>query len=220
MKTWSNDELKSVASQLSQPQGAEGIKTGERMAFSNANMINRTITSMQLHGEERVLEIGPGNGSHLPALLHLAEGVNYTGIDISSLMVEEALRINSTVVESGIANFVLADGNAIPFTDGSFDRIFTVNTLYFWKEPVAYAREILRVLQPGGKFSLAFAAKDFMEQLPFTKWEFTLYHIADAVALINNAGFSSWEVLEEKDVTTSNLGTEVIRDIIIVVATK
>lgn len=220
MKTWSNDELKAVASQLSQPKGDEGIKTGERMAFSNANMIRRTMQSMELQGSEKVLEIGPGNGSHLPGLFQLADQLRYSGIDISELMIAEAARGNAAAVEAGAASFTLADAEKIPFAEDTFDRIFTVNTLYFWKDPLAYARETLRVLKAGGRLSLAFASKEFMEQLPFTKWEFTLYTKTMAEELIRNAGYSSWKVMEEKDLTTSNLGTEVVRDIIIIVAEK
>ena len=37
-----------------------------------------------------------------------------------------------------------------------FDKVYTVHTLYFWPQPLNYAREIARVSKPGGRFVLGF----------------------------------------------------------------
>jgi SAM-dependent methyltransferase len=39
----------------------------------------------------------------------------------------------------------------LPFPDDSFDLVTAVETHYYWPEPVADMREILRVLKPGGR---------------------------------------------------------------------
>lgn len=219
-KIWTEEELKEVASQLSQPSGERGKKTGERMALSNENMINRTIESLELAANENVLEIGQGNGSHLPFLMEQAPGLNYTGIDISETMIAEAGRINAALVHSGSVSFALSNGVEIDFPENTFEKIFTVNTLYFWKDPQAYAAEIYNVLKPGGHFSVAFAAKDFMEQLPFTKWAFQLYNAEMVQTLLSAAGFRIVQTIEEKDITQSNLGAPVQRDIVIITGEK
>lgn len=219
-KEWTEEELKEVASQLSQPKGDAGIKTGERMALSNENMITRTMESLQLSAGEKVLEIGQGNGSHVALLMEKATGLYYTGTDISSTMMEEATRINDTLVGLGSVSFELSDGEHLDFPTDTFQKIFTVNTLYFWKDPQAYAAEIYKVLKPGGRFCIAFAAKEFMEQLPFTKWNFQLYTTQMLCQLLEEAGFHILEIIEEKDYTQSNLGTTVQRDIVIVAAGK
>lgn len=219
-KIWTEEELKQIASQLSAPEGEMGKKTGERMALSNGNMIKRTIELLDLKEGENVLEIGHGNGSHVPELLAIAEGIHYTGTDISATMIAEAIHINTSAVESEKAAFVLSDGNLLNFPDASFDKIFTVNTLYFWKDPIAFAKEIYRVLKPGGSFCNAFAHKKFMEQLPFTKWGFRLYTIEMLWEILQEAGFSIAATCEEKDNTQSNLGTEVERDIVVITARR
>lgn len=219
-KEWTEEELKEVASQLSEPKGEAGIKTGERMALSNEYMIIRTIESLQLSADEKVLEIGQGNGSHIGLLMEKATGLKYTGTDISGTMIEEATRINDVLVNSGAVSFELSDGEHLAFPADTFQKIFTVNTLYFWKDPKAYAAEIYKVLKPGGRFCIAFAAKEFMEQLPFTKWEFQLYTAQMLIELLKETGFHILEVIEEKDNTQSNLGISVQRDIVIVAAGK
>lgn len=217
-RTWTEDELKEVGNQLSSPSGAVGKETGERMAVSNENMIKRTIDALKLAKKDQILEIGPGNGSHLPIVMEQAKGLHYTGIDISETMVEEASRINQDLVVAGAAKFSLSDGLHIDFPAHTFNKIFTVNTLYFWKDPIAYATEIYKALKPGGYFCIGFADKSFMEQLPFTKWDFQLYHAQMVKDLLEEVGFEILKVWEEKEQVINNMGVEVKRDIIVITA--
>lgn len=219
MKNIPNEsELKEVAAQLSAPTGERGKQVAEKMAVSNDNMIRRSIALLDLKAGEYVLEIGPGSATHAAFLMEQAAELDYTGIDISATMVEEANRLNAGLVESGKVVFRQSDAGIIDFPDQSFDKIFTVNTLYFWTDPKAYAKEIYRVLKPGGHFCLAFCTKDFMEQLPFTKWVFRLYDVETAIRLLESAGFDVSQTTIEKDATINNLGEQVIRDIVILSA--
>jgi SAM-dependent methyltransferase len=60
----------------------------------------------------------------------------------------------------------LYEGKKLPFEDETFDKIFTVNTVYFWENPVEFLNEIYRVLKDDGTFVLTFGQRDFMEKLP------------------------------------------------------
>ena len=219
-KEWSEEELKEVARQLSNPDGETGIKTGERMNLSNAHMIGRGIESLNIKENEFVLEIGPGNGSHVNDILLIAGGINYSGVDISETMIAEAEKLNQNFIEDGTVSFSVSDGNSLPFSEKSFDKIVTVNTVYFWQNPVAYGQEVLRVLKTGGIFSLVFSDKSFMQQLPFTKFGFQLYDKYTAVELLENSGFTVIDTVEEMETTQSNLGEAVQRPIVIILATK
>lgn len=219
-KEWSEEELKEVARQLGNPDGANGVKTAERMNLSNANMINRGIESLHITTGETVLEIGPGNGSHVGSVVSVADDVAYHGIDISETMVLEASKLNADLVARGRVTFALSDGNGLDFRDDFFDKIFTVNTVYFWQDPVGYAKAIFRVLKPGGVFSLVFSDKSFMEQLPFTRFGFQLYDKDLAETLLKQAGFSLNETIEEVETTQGNLGEFVERPIVIMLAKK
>ncbi len=216
-KEWSADDLKEIASQLGNPRGENGIKTADRMADNNANMTTRTIEMLDIQGTDRILEIGHGNASHLPQVLDNMADARYYGIDISATMIEEATRLNGAFVETGRASFTLSDGRFIPFDDAFFDKIFTVNTLYFWQEPQKFANEIFRVLKPGGLLVLTITDKSFMEKLPFTQYGFHLYDRPSAEKVVTGAGFGIAGVIEEIDVTTGMMGRLVERDIIIII---
>lgn len=217
---WSEQDLVQIASQLSCPEGEEGIKTGERMARTNDHMTQQAFKALDILPNERILEIGPGNANHLKDLMALAASLHYYGIDVSETMVAAASELNAAIMEKETVSFQLTPADEIEFSSNFFDKIFTVNTLYFWLDPEKYAAEILRVLKPGGIFSLAFATRDFMEQLPFTKYKFKLYDKEVVEGLLKNAGFEVIAIKELKDSTTSNTGIPVIRDIVIALARK
>ncbi|MHC0443676.1 class I SAM-dependent methyltransferase, partial [Flavobacterium sp. 3-210] len=80
-------------------------------------------------------------------------------------MFQEARKINRNFVSQKQAFFSLYDGNKIPFEDETFDKVFTVNTIYFWQKPEDLLSEIYRVLKPNGNFCLTFAEEDFMKKL-------------------------------------------------------
>jgi ubiquinone/menaquinone biosynthesis C-methylase UbiE len=217
---WNEEDLKQIARQLSCPDGEAGITTGERMNVSNGNMIRRTIDELAINEYEKVAEIGPGNGSHVKYILDKAAGIVYTGLDISSTMVQEAEKLNAGLVESGTVAFIQSDGKTLAFDSNSFDKIFTVNTIYFWENPVQYASEIYRVLKLGGRFCVAFAHRDFMQKLPFTRYGFRLYDPETVEQLLRKAQFVVEHITQETEQIPGNPGQSIEREIAIVAATK
>ena len=179
---------KQIAAQLKCPSGDDGLIAAQHMNQNNAGIIRETLQRLQPPAVAQLLEIGPGNASHLPQVLALAPGLQYTGADISATMVEQARSLNAGLQQQ--AAFLLVDGVHLPFDDGRFSRIFTVNTFYFWANPTEQLAEIKRVLQPGGRFILSMGSKRFMENLPFTAFEFKLYNEPEVQALLEGQGFT------------------------------
>lgn len=214
-------DFKQLAAQLAHPEGEDGIRTGREMHISNGEMTRRVIDLLQCLDEEHILEIGQGSGAHVPYLLAKGTGLFYQGIDISETMTELAAGLNAAEVQAGRVRFVQGKGLALPWPDGTFDKIFTVNTLYFWTDPQAQLAEIRRVLKPGGRFLLAFRSRSFMEKLPFTGFgEFRLYHIEDGIELLENNGFHIQDRIYEKEETFSILQETLEKDRILLCALK
>jgi len=211
-------DYKAVAAQLAKPTGDTGIGVAERMNISNGDMTRHAIDLLNCANGDRVLEIGPGNGRFAGYVLSKGSNIHYTGVDISETMVETARKINKQHVDAGQAIFEWTDGSHFPFADHTFDRIFTVNTLYFWQNPTTQLAAIRRMLKPNGVFCLAIASREFMEQLPFTAYGFILYTPEEAAALLRNSGFLLTDTVSRNHPTVSAAKREVIREEIFITA--
>ena len=214
------DELKEIASQLNNPNGKKGIEIGEMMSETNALMTSSTIESLSISDNDSVLELGPGNGSHLFQILNKAIRIKYVGFEISELMQKEAMKINKHFIDNHQATFCLYDGNIIPFANDTFDKVMTVNTIYFWQNPNEFIKEIYRVTKPNGLVSITYAEESFMEKLPFTKFGFKLYTIEKIKKLIDSTQFKVSNVLSKKETIKNNLGEFINRDFTIVTIQK
>lgn len=213
----SETELQELAQHLRCPSGETGIEIAGMMNFTNSNIIAKAIESISVQESDRILEIGPGNGSHVKDLMAKAEGMHYTGIDISSTMVAEAQRLNA-----GLENvsFMITNGLEIPFDSYSFDKVFTTNTIYFWENPKEYAREIARVLKSSGIFSVGYIPESTMQKIPFAKYGFSMYSPAAVAAVLENAGFEIVSETPEKELVDSINGEKIEREIVITTARK
>ena len=183
------EELQAIASQLKHPSGEKGIEMGNMMNETNINMTRHSIQNLNISTGNKILELGHGNAGHVEFLFEQAKDLKYYGLEMSELMFQEARQTNRNFVSQKQAFFSLYDGNIIPFENESFDKIYTVNTIYFWQEPEKLLLEIYRVLKSNGNFCLTFAEEDFMKTLPFTQFEFKLYSTEKAEELIGKSSF-------------------------------
>ncbi|AZA80034.1 class I SAM-dependent methyltransferase [Chryseobacterium sp. G0186] len=212
------EELKILAQNLANPQGEKGIEIGEMMNATNISMTLESIRTLLIEDNEHILEIGPGNAGHLKSVLNLAQNLKYTGIDISETMQNEAKKLNKDFKDK--ADFILYEGKKLPFKDQSFDKIVTVNTVYFWEDPVDFLNEIYRVLKDSGTFVLTFGQRDFMEKLPFTAYDFTLYNNSEMEELVSKSHFKRMKTSEKEEEIKSKTGNETIQRIYTILTIK
>jgi SAM-dependent methyltransferase len=109
-------------------------------------------------------------------------------------MVRQAERRFRREVAGGRMEIRRGKVEALPFDDGRFDRVVSVNTIYFWPDPAAAASELRRVLRPGGRVVLALRPKEQMEKLPTSRHGFRLFSETDLTELLKGAGFSETRV--------------------------
>lgn len=191
--------LKQMASQLRKPQGEEGVKTGEWMNKGNLRVNQDTLKVLHATGEERILEIGMGNGFFVKDILKDHPQIKYTGCDFSDVMIEQANKINAEWVIKGQATFINADITALPFQNETFDSIFTINTIYFWENVTTVLNELKRVLKPKGKLIITLRPKRQMINYPFTKYGFNMFSKEDLMCLLETNGFIVSEVFENQE---------------------
>lgn len=203
------EELENLAKNLANPQGEKGLEVSEMMNTTNISMTLDSINALRLQNANLILEIGQANAGHLEYILKQAKDIQYTGLDISETMKNAAIAKN--IKFKNQSEFLLYDGENIPFEDESFDKIFSVNTLYFWKKPLDFLIEIFRVLKQDGTFVLTFGQKKFMKNLPFTAFGFQLYSNIDIISLLEKSPFSDLSLSEKEELITSKTGETVKR---------
>ena len=214
--TFTPAQLQEIALQLSCPQGIEGLSVADMMYESNLGMIESTVAALKVADADAILELGHGNGKHIPVVLESAKGVSYFGLEISSLMEREAKDFN---LHSN-ASFYLYNGSQIPFADHFFQKAFTVNTIYFWKNPIETLNEVARVICTDGQFCIGFAQKEFMEMLPFTPYGFTLYDDDKLADLVNHSHFKLKDLISKTEELTSKNGEKMARNYTVAVLQK
>jgi SAM-dependent methyltransferase len=99
----------------------------------------------------RLLDVGCGTGQL--TLIASRNGADAMGVDIAENLVERA-RERARVGGLG-ARFRVADAEALPFADASFDVVTSLNGAMFAPRPEIVTGEILRVCRPGGIIAMA-----------------------------------------------------------------
>lgn len=98
---------------------------------------------------EHILDIGSGIGG--PARWFATTfGCRITGVDLTPEFCAAARALNQAI---GLdKQITILDGNALalPFPDNTFDRAYSQNVVMNIPDKVAYYREALRVVKPGG----------------------------------------------------------------------
>lgn len=212
--------IRDMAAQLRKPNGDDAIKTGEMMSKGNVHMIYETLKVLDAKANDNILEIGMGNGFYVNEILEKSDNINYTGCDYSEFMVQESEKMNATWITKGKATFMQSNITSLPFANNKFNKIFTVNTIYFWDNEIVALSEIKRVIQPDGKFIIAFRPKHQTEKYPFTKYGFNQFSKKDVEELLLANGFFIIDIFENQEPPFEMNGLIMEAENIVVVARK
>jgi phosphatidylethanolamine/phosphatidyl-N-methylethanolamine N-methyltransferase len=111
------------------------------------NFIERPFGPQVVHDE--VLEVGAGDGLHLPFVKHDFRRYLMTDINEESLEMAKKRVAGRRGVEFG-----LADAQDLPYEDASFDRLIATCVLLHLPQPEQALLEWRRVTRPGGIVSI------------------------------------------------------------------
>ncbi len=173
--------------QLRHPRGWLGTKLASVMNRENAGINRLTLAEMQIEAGHHVMEIGFGGAALLEQIVTCAAQGAVAGVEMSETLLKKA-RLNPSLRFA-----ILRAGTieSLPFADASFDRVCTVNTIYFWSDQTQAMREVLRVLKPGGRFTIGFHTEADLRKTGVSESVFR-FHDAEAVeSLFSAHGFVS-----------------------------
>ncbi len=132
--------------QAARTWGAGGEKY-DQISRGIADAIEHAVDVLDPQPGERILDVATGTGW---AARRIAQrGAIVTGVDLGEEIIEAAKAL-STGIE-----FLVGDAEALPFPDDHFDAVISTFGVMFARDPEAVARELARVVRPGGRISLA-----------------------------------------------------------------
>ena len=189
MSVFESLTLAERARQLGNPEGEVGLAVAQWLNEINKQPNARAVAMLGIKPGDRVLEIGFGNGRRVCDVIRQAEDVQYTGLDLSPTMVEEAVRFNAPLIAAGRGGLHIGSAERMPFADRTFDRVFSTGVIHFWPEPAAALAEVRRVLRPGGAMFMWCLAQRNPPAFAQAEYGFYLREAAEWDALCHAAGF-------------------------------
>jgi len=175
-------------SQFGGPRGPKGWVAARIVARLTGEANRWMVDCLAVGADDRVLDVGCGPGLAVAYAAGRSRS-RVVGVDASPTMVRLALRRNRAEVREGRVEIRLADATRLPFPDGTFTRIGSLNSLQFWVEPDEGLRQLHRVLEPGGRVAVVLMARSDERPGPgIPSW------VEETVDRMRSAGFADLEV--------------------------
>ena len=110
--------------------------------------MRRTLAAAALEAHHKVLDVACGPG--IVACAAAKQAGHVTGLDLTPAMIEQA---RARQAREALANCDWQVGNAtaLPFADGTFDRVITRYSFHHMPAPGRALKEMTRVTKPGGR---------------------------------------------------------------------
>jgi MPBQ/MSBQ methyltransferase len=114
-----------------------------------------------------VLDVGCGIGGS-SRILGREYGFAVTGVTISPQQVERARQLTPPELD---VRFLVDDAMALSFPDASFDVVWSIEAGPHMPDKAVFAKELMRVLKPGGLLVVADWNQRDDRQVPLNAWE-------------------------------------------------
>lgn len=184
--------------QYRRPSGLLGRWIGRKMAQQHVPENQWTVNVLKAAQRDRILEIGFGPGLAIEQLTKIVTHGLIAGIDFSQTMLNAASQRNAQSIRTGLVELRYGDAASLPYADASFDKVYSIHSIYFWPQPGNALREICRVLKPRGTLVLTILPKEKWgaddPDKPIGTPECTPYTAEELKSLLIPAGFTSVHV--------------------------
>ena len=152
-------------------------------------MVTAAVDMLEVDRDATVMDIGFGGGIGIERLLECCPDGHVVGVDFSQEAVNIGERRFAKQIKQNRASFRCEDVMALSGDAATVDAVITTNTVYFWPLPVGGARQIERLLRPGGEVVIGYGDRDAMLAMGLAERGFTPMTEAMVVETFEEAGF-------------------------------
>jgi len=188
-----NKISKYISSQFKNPRGIGGVIITFLQNRINKAMYVNAVAMVEVSENEKVLDIGYGNGFLLKKIYEKTRSELY-GIDISDDAMEMAKKKNSRATKAGKLHLSVGDCCKLPYEDEAFDAVTSINTIYFWEDTIKGLEEIRRCLKPGKSFYNVVYTKEYLNTIKYTQIGYKKYEVEELIQMGKEAGYSQVEI--------------------------
>ncbi|APT48069.1 class I SAM-dependent methyltransferase [Bacillus safensis] len=153
-----------IGKQMREPKGLFSKWVARYMEKNHHNINEWTIQLLNIQENDRILEIGTGRGITLSKVAEKLDRGKVYGVDASRHMIKYAKRKHKKLAEQDKAVITLGKAEQLPFEDRSFNKLFTVQTIYYLKDIEQVMKEVYRVLQVDGEVFLSFQKQELINE--------------------------------------------------------
>jgi ubiquinone/menaquinone biosynthesis C-methylase UbiE len=119
---------------------------GDEMEDHHSDITDQTLALMDLHGADRVLDLGCGTGWASRRMAKAASEV--VGLDVADEMLRRAEQSSSAFKN---LRYLWGSAESIPAADNYFSKVLSVESFYYYADQGKALDELRRVMAPGGK---------------------------------------------------------------------
>ncbi len=193
-----NKFIKFVGGNFGNPNGFAGKISTKIMNIINKRQYKAILDNINLEQNDILLDIGFGNGYFINKLFKKNIPINIYGIEISNDMIKNVSKKYNKYIENGLLKLSLENIVSTSFENATFNKIYTINTIYFWNELEKCFSEIKRILKPKGIFLNAIYTKEYLDNIIYTKYGFNKYSIKDIIKITEENGMKINKIVEIK----------------------
>jgi ubiquinone/menaquinone biosynthesis C-methylase UbiE len=191
-----NKFIKYVGENFGNPNGIGGKISTKIMNIINQKQYNAVLENLNLVSNDIILDIGFGNGYLIKKLFKGNSSIKICGIEISKDMLYKVSTQNRQNIKNGALQLFLSNINKTPFENNFFDKIYTVNTIYFWNELDKSFSEIKRIIKQNGIFINVIYTKKYLDKIIYTKYGFNKYTVGEIKDITECNGMKIIEIKE------------------------
>ena len=181
-----------LSRQFARPEGWFGrVIIGDVLNRTNTSVINGLFGCLPPGQGDAVVDIGFGGGLLIEKLLDATTDGRVFGVEVSDAMLARARRLFRRELEHNRLTLQQATVQALPYGDGRFDKVYSINTLYFLSDLRAVFNEMRRVLVRNGQLGLGFSDAETIKAVGAQERGFIIHSTIDIMHALAAARFTS-----------------------------